>query len=69
LDKDLVLAEVPPQDFRAEWDRIYRKALIKDLRRRGLSRDDAKNQAEQFLRQWREWTSFRLKSHYDEGSS
>lgn len=66
LDKPLVLAEVPSPSFKAEWDKIYLKALVKGFRRRGLSKGDAKDAAEGFLKQWREFAAFRLRSHYDE---
>jgi hypothetical protein len=66
FDHQRILAEVPSREFRPEWDRMLRKALVKDGRRRGLSRGDAKDATDRFLAEWRDLTSRRMKSEHDE---
>jgi hypothetical protein len=68
LDHGRILVEVPCREFRPEWDRIFRKALTKDYRRRGLSRSDARDSTDSFIKHWREFTSKRMKSEYDDGA-
>jgi hypothetical protein len=65
LDNDRILVEVPSREFRSEWDRIFRRALIKDYRRHGLSSSDARDATDSFLRHWRALTSKRMESEYD----
>jgi hypothetical protein len=65
LDHERILVEVPSRKFRPEWDRILRKALTKDYRRRGLSRGDARDATDSFISHWRELTSKRMKSEYE----
>lgn len=67
LDNDRILVEVPSREFRPEWEHIHRKVLIEDYRHHGLSRSEAKNAADSFLKTWRELTSKRMQSEYDKG--
>lgn len=66
FDHPRILAEVPSREFQPEWDRMLRKALVKDYRRRGLSRGAAKDATDGFLAEWRDLTSRRMKSEHDE---
>ena len=62
MDGKRLLIEVPSRDFRAEWDRIFRKATAADFRRRGLGRAQAKQAADKFMEEWRRALSTRLRS-------
>lgn len=59
-DRERILIEVPSREFRGEWSRIFRKALLKDFMRRGLSRGKARAATEAFLRDWRKFGSVRM---------
>lgn len=61
LDKEKILVEVPTRDFKSEWDRIFRKQLRKKFRREGLSRQEAKNAVDEFLKEWRQFGALRMK--------
>jgi len=65
IEHERILVEVPSREFRGEWQRIFRKAVVKDCKRRGLSRAEAKEKASLFIKEWREITSKRMKSKYD----
>lgn len=54
IDNDRILVEVPSKHFRKEWDKILHKALVKDFKKKGLSRNDAKNASNSFIKEWRE---------------
>lgn len=60
MDHDRILVEVPSRHFRNEWDRIFYKALSKNFKKRGLSRNDSKNAARNFIKEWREFGSKRI---------
>ena len=60
IDHDRLLVEVPSKHFRKEWSKILHKALFKDFKRKGLTRNDAKNAAENFIKEWREFGSKRM---------
>jgi hypothetical protein len=64
-DHERILVGVPSREFRGDWERIFRKALFKDYRQRGLSRGDAKEAADSFLKEWRRVTSMRMQSDDD----
>jgi hypothetical protein len=61
MDHDRILVEVPSRDFRDEWDRIWKKALFKDFRERGVPRGKAKEAADHLINQWRQFSSMRLR--------
>ncbi len=63
MERERILVEIPSKEFRKEWSRILRKALIKDYQRKGLSKKDAKLATEDFIREWRKFGSQRLWSH------
>jgi len=60
MDHDRILVEVPSRHFRKEWDGIFYKALSKDFKKKGLSRNDSKNAARSFIKEWREFGSKRF---------
>lgn len=60
IDKDRLLVEVPSTEFHKDWDKIFRKALNKEFRKRGLARSKAKQAAEDFMKEWRRFGSIRM---------
>jgi hypothetical protein len=60
LDKGKILVEVPSKEFKSEWDRIFQKQLRKKFRKEGLSRRDAKNAADGFIKEWRQLGAIRM---------
>ena len=65
VDRDRILIEVPARAFCSEWERILRKALVKDFRRQGLSKGDAKDATESYIEKWRNLTAPRMGSEFD----
>lgn len=62
MNHNRILLEIPSRDFRDEWDRIWKKALFKDFRERGVSRVKAKEAVAELINQWRQqFSSMRLK--------
>ena len=57
-----VAIEVPSKEFRPEWNRLFRKAQFDRFREMGLNRRDAKVATEAFIREWRQFGSFRMES-------
>jgi hypothetical protein len=54
--------EIPSKDFRAEWDRIFRKAMFAEYRASGMSRANAKQAVQGLIRKWREHGEIRMES-------
>ncbi len=58
-----ILIEVPETGFGKTWDGILFKHLVKDFRRKGLPKDQAKEATKGFIEEWRKigrsrpWTS------------
>jgi hypothetical protein len=52
-----VLAEVPSHAFQAEWDRLLRSELRKELRLRGAGRSEVKQSVESLIAEWRRLSS------------
>ncbi len=62
FDNPRVLAEVPSREFQPEWDNMFRKALRKSFQKEaGMSRANAKLATENFINQWRDLLSKRVK--------
>jgi hypothetical protein len=61
LDKGKILVEVPSKEFKSEWEGIFRKQLRKKFRKEGLSRQEAKNAADGFMKEWRQFGSIRMR--------
>lgn len=60
LDNERILIEVPSKHFRKEWDKILYKALVKNFKKKGLVKSDAKNASNGFIKEWRELGSKRF---------
>jgi hypothetical protein len=60
MGHDRIIVEVPSKHFRREWDKILYKALVKDFKKKGLSRSDAKIASNGFVKEWRELGSKRF---------
>jgi hypothetical protein len=61
MDNPRILVEIPDTGFQEEWNRMFHKHILLDLRRRGLSRKEAKLAATRFIEEWREFGRFRMK--------
>ncbi len=61
MNHERILIEVPSRDFRNEWDRIWKKALFKNFRERGVPRHKAKEAADDFVNRWRQFGSMRMR--------
>jgi len=57
FNKERILVEVPSKHFREEWNKIYYKVLVKDMKKKGISKKRAKRAASSFLKEWREISS------------
>lgn len=55
-----VIIEIPETGFRAHWDAIYLKAVIKRLRWQGMGRADARKIAEHVIAELRQVGRFRM---------
>lgn len=53
VNRPKILAEIPETGFRSTWDRIYLSSTAARLRRKGLSRSDAKRAARNAVEQAR----------------
>ena len=65
FDHPRIIVEVPSRHFRSEWDGLLRKSLVKEGRRQGLARGDARDAAERIIRSWRDLVSQRMASEHD----
>ena len=59
LDARKVLIEVPDTGFSKTWDKILVKYLVKDFRRRGLPKYQAKEATKAVIEEWRKFGRFR----------
>lgn len=55
-----VLVEVPDTGFGKPWTKMFHQRVVKDMRKRGLNRQQAKQAANQFIKEWREFGQFRM---------
>lgn len=55
LDARKILIEVPETGFRKTWDKILVKYLVKDFRRRGLPKHQAKEATKAVIEEWRKF--------------
>jgi hypothetical protein len=55
-----VLVEIPDTGYRRYWDHTFHRQIMRHLRKRGLSRREAKQAASQAIRMWQEFGQFRL---------
>ena len=60
LDAKRILIEVPETGFSKTWDEILFKHLVKDFRRRGLPKHQAKEAARGAIEEWRKIGRSRL---------
>jgi hypothetical protein len=60
IDRPKISVEVPSKGFRAEWDRLLRKATFQRFRLMGMGRSEAKSATESFVDHWREFGAHRM---------
>jgi hypothetical protein len=60
LDAPKVLVEIPEAGFRRYWDHTFHRQIMRHMRKRGLSRRQAKQAASQCIEMWREFGGYRL---------
>lgn len=60
MDNPRILCEVPSKYFKKEWEKIHRKNIFKTFRDEGMSRQNAKQATEEFLKEWRRISSMRI---------
>jgi hypothetical protein len=66
MDRPRVSVEVPSKHFHVQWERLWRKSLVKEGRQSGMSRADAELGADRLINDWRDATTRRMKSEYDQ---
>jgi len=61
IDKPRLAVEVHSKYFKSEWEQIFLKCLTKKFKKDGLTQKNAKQAAKEFLNQWRQTFSFRMR--------
>ena len=61
FDSPRILVEVPARDLKAEWDKLWPKAVAKKLKKMGLKRQDAKKGASTAISLMREVEAVRMR--------
>jgi hypothetical protein len=61
MNNPRILVEISNTGFQEEWNRMFHKHILQDLRQKGLSRKEAKLAASQFIKELREFGRFRIK--------
>jgi hypothetical protein len=61
IDNQRILIEVPDTHFQSEWDRLFLKHLVQDMRKNGLQRQQAKQAARSLIEELRQFGKFRMK--------
>jgi len=56
-DAPRILVEIPETGFRPYWDDILYRSIMKDMRKSGLTRQQAKQAARQHIEEWRRFGS------------
>jgi hypothetical protein len=59
-DAPKVLLEIPDTGYRRYWDHTFHRHITKHMRKKGLSRWQAKQAASQSIQMWREFAQFRM---------
>ena len=60
MDSPRLLIEVPAKQFAREWDKIFQKAMVGELRNRGLKRVQAKRAGRKAIHEMRKIGSTRV---------
>ena len=55
-----ILAEIPDTGFLKIWDQLFHDNIMKHMKNRGLSRKEAKNAANKFIKELREFGKLRM---------
>ena len=63
-DAPRILVEIPATSFKQIWDEMYYRRVVKDMRKRGLNRQQAKKAAADFLKEMREFGQLRIPSDF-----
>lgn len=61
MENSRILVEIPEIGFQDVWKDIWQEAIIKELRKRGLSRTEAKVASRECISSMREISTFRMK--------
>jgi hypothetical protein len=61
IDAPKILVEVSDTGFRDTWTSMLHHHIAKDMRKRGLSRQQAKAAASRFIEEWRRFGNVRMK--------
>jgi hypothetical protein len=64
-DARKIIVEIPDTGFSDVWNEMFFQAIVRRLRREGLSRRNAKQIAEQYIVDWRKFGRFRIKKPGD----
>jgi hypothetical protein len=60
-ERPSIIVEVGDTGFRNEWDELFRKALVRDFRSKGLSRSDARRAARSAIDELRKFAGLRMR--------
>jgi hypothetical protein len=60
MDNLKILIELGDSGFQSDWNKIYRKAIIKRMREKGLSRRESNQAADGFINEWRSLAGTRV---------
>jgi hypothetical protein len=61
MNQDRIIAEIPSNFFRDEWNHILFRVIERDYRKRGSSRFEAKRKTREFISEWRSVISVRAR--------
>ncbi|MCW8916749.1 MAG: hypothetical protein OQK24_12975 [Magnetovibrio sp.] len=59
-DDDRISVEIPDTGFFKVWDEMFYKNTIKQMRQKGLGRQEAKRAAREYIEQWRNFDNIRV---------
>jgi hypothetical protein len=62
MDALKVLVEIPFRNLAGVWDLAWREALMRDYRKKGLSRREARIAVRNVISEWRDMASMRVGS-------
>ena len=61
MENSRILVEIPEIGFQDAWNDIWQEAIVKELRKRGLSRTEAEVASRECISSMREISTFRMK--------
>lgn len=54
FDRPRVVIEAPTEDFRPAWERMWRREIARDFKKRGLPRSQVPEAVESLITEWRD---------------